>query len=140
MLYRLPEVLNAKSVLVCEGEKDCDMAGELGLVATTNPGGACKWREEYSEPLRGKRVAIIADADEPGRKHALQVAASLHLRAESVKVLELPGAKDLSEWVGRGGTREKLLGMIRNAPDWVEEAVKSRGTPKAVSISHRCEI
>ena len=131
VLYRLPEVLNAKSVLVCEGEKDCDMAGELGLVATTNPGGACKWREEYSEPLRGKRVAIIADADEPGRKHALQVAASLHLRAESVKVLELPGAKDLSEWVGRGGTLEKLLGMIRNAPDWVEEAVKSRGTPQS---------
>jgi putative DNA primase/helicase len=131
VLYRLPEVLNAKCVLVCEGEKDCDMARELGLVAATNPGGAGKWREECSESLRGKRVAIIADADEPGRRHAQQVAASLHLRAESVKVLELPGAKDLSEWAGRGGTREKLLGMIRNAPEWNEEAASSKGTPQS---------
>jgi len=118
VLYRLPEVLNSKSVLVCEGEKDCDAARGLGLVATSNPGGAGKWREEYGESLRGKRVAIIADADGPGRKHAQQVAASLHLRAESVKVLEMPGSKDLSEWAGRGGTREALLETIRNAPEW----------------------
>ncbi len=118
VLYRLPEVLNAKSVLVCEGEKDCDTARGLGLVATSNPGGAGKWCEEYVETLRGKRVAFIADADEPGRKHAQQIAVSLHLRAESVKVLELPGSKDLSEWAGRGGTREALLETIHNAPEW----------------------
>jgi putative DNA primase/helicase len=118
VLYRLPEVLDAKSVLVCEGEKDCDTARGLGLRATSNPGGAGKWREEYGESLRGKRVAVIADADEPGRKHAQQVAVSLHLRAESVKVLEMPGSKDLSEWAGRGGTRDALLETIRNAPEW----------------------
>ena len=39
-----------------------------------------KWREEYAEPLRGKRVVIIADADEPGRKHAQQIAASVSAR------------------------------------------------------------
>ena len=70
VLYRLPDVLKAKSVLVCEGEKDCETARKLGLTATCNPGGAGKWRDEYRETLRGKRVAIIADADEPGRKHA----------------------------------------------------------------------
>ena len=120
VLYRLPDVLTAKSVLVCEGEKDCETARSLGIVATCNAGGAGKWREEYSEHLRGKQITIIADADEPGRKHARQIAESLHLRVGSVKVLELPGVKDLSEWVERGGTKEVLSELIGNTPEWRE--------------------
>jgi hypothetical protein len=116
--YRLPEVLTTKSVLVCEGEKDCETARKISLAATCNAGGAGKWREEYSEYLRERRIAIIADADEPGRKHAQQVAASLFGKAESVKVLELPGAKDLTEWVEHGGTRDELLKLIRGTPEW----------------------
>jgi putative DNA primase/helicase len=127
VLYQLPEVLAAKSVLVCEGERDCDTARGLGLVATSNPGGAGKWHEEYGESLRGKRVAVIADADEPGRRHAQQVAVSLHLRAESVRVLEMAGAKDLSEWAGRGGTVEALLETIRNAPEWKPPSQATNG-------------
>jgi len=117
VLYRLPEVLVEKSLLICEGEKDCEVARALGLVATCNPGGAGKWREEYSEHLGGKQITIIADADEPGRRHAQQVAASISVKAESSKLLELPGAKDLTEWVEKGGTRDALLELIRNAPE-----------------------
>jgi len=118
VLYRLPEVLAAKSLLICEGEKDCETARALDIVATCNAGGAGKWRKEYSECLRGKQITVIADADEPGRKHAQQVAASLHLRAESVKVLEFAQAKDLSEWAAMGGTRDALLELIRKAAEW----------------------
>jgi hypothetical protein len=118
VLYRLPDVLAAKSVLVCEGEKDCDTARAMDLVATCNPGGAGKWREEYSEYLRGKQVAIIADADEPGRKPAAQIAASLSGKAELVKILEFPQAKDLSEWAARGGTRDALLEQIGSTAEW----------------------
>jgi Protein of unknown function (DUF3631) len=116
--YRLPEVLAANDVFVLEGEKDCDNARQLGFVATCNSGGAGKWREEFSEVLRGKNIVIIQDADEPGRKHSQKVAMSLWSRAASIKVLELPGAKDLSEWIERGGTREMLLEIIRNTPEW----------------------
>src|SRR5712692_2441666 len=77
VLYCLPEVMAASDVLVVEGEQDVETARGLGLAATCNPGGAGKWRDEYSEALRGKCVAILADADHPGRKHARQVAASL---------------------------------------------------------------
>lgn len=118
VLYRLAEVLATKSVVVCEGEKDCETARALGFVATCNAGGAGKWRDEYSEPLRGKQITIIADADEPGRKHAQQVATSLYSKAESVKVLEFPHTKDLSEWAAMGGTRDALLEQIRNAAQW----------------------
>jgi DNA primase len=117
VLYRLPEVLAASDILVCEGERDCETARALGLVATCNPGGASKWRPEFSEALRGKRVTVIADADEPGRKHAGHVEASLTRKVESLKVVELPNAKDLTEWVASGGTREKLLDRLRDAPE-----------------------
>jgi putative DNA primase/helicase len=126
LLYRLPELIHAKSVLVCEGEKDCETARGLGLVATCNPGGAGKWHEEYSKCFQDKRVAIIADADEPGCKHAQRVAQSLHGKTASLKTLELPGAKDLAEWVERGGTRDMLLELIRNSPEW-------KPTPEATS-------
>ena len=122
VLYRLPDVVKAKSVLVVEGEKDCETASKVGVVATCNAGGAGKWLEDYSECLRGKRVAIIADADTPGRKHAQQVAGSLAGKAESLKLLELPDAKDLSEWVERGGTRAALLELIASAAEWKQRA------------------
>jgi hypothetical protein len=118
VLYALTEVLSAVSVLVCEGEKDCDIGRELGFTATCNPGGAGKWRDEYSDTLQGKRVAIIADSDEPGRKHAEQVAASLAGKVESLKVLKLPGAKDLSEFIAHGGTHAALSELIGSAPEW----------------------
>ena len=52
--YRLPELLAANPaawVLIVEGEKDVDRLTALGFVATTNAGGAGKWRPELSRPL-----------------------------------------------------------------------------------------
>jgi AAA domain-containing protein len=118
VLYCLRGVLADEDVLVVEGEKDAETGWRLRLPSTCCPGGAGKWRDEYSECLRGKNVTIIADADKPGREHAQQVATSLYLRAASIKVLELPGAKDLSEWEEHGGTCEALQSMIEAAPRW----------------------
>ena len=92
VLYRLPELLAAgpaDPVFVVEGEKDVDRLRGLGLVATCNAAGAGKWRPEYAEALRGRRVVVLPDADDPGRAHAEAVAHSLHGVAASVKVVEL---------------------------------------------------
>jgi len=129
VLYHLPEVLAAKSILIVEGEKDVETARERQLTATCNAGGAGKWHEEYSECFRRKCIAIIADADEPGRNHAQAVAASLCGKAESLKVLELPGAKDLTEWIERGGTREGLLVLILSATEWKPQFNAATDTP-----------
>jgi hypothetical protein len=118
VLYRLPAVITASHVLVVEGEKDVNYAAaKLNLVATCNAAGACKWtEEEYSEPLRGKDVTIIPDNDEPGRKHAEQVARSLAGKAASVAICKLPEpCKDLSEWPL---SKESLLELIKAAPAW----------------------
>lgn len=125
VLYRLPELLQAvqrgETVFIPEGEKDVDNLARLGLVATTNPMGAGKWRPEYSDWLKGAKVIIIPDNDQPGRKHAQQVAQSLYGKVASVKVLELPGlpAKgDVSDWLAAGGTKEELLKLAAEAPEW----------------------
>lgn len=53
ILYRLPEVLAAEKVYITEGEKDVETLRSWGLVVTCNPGGAGKWKEEYSYSLKG---------------------------------------------------------------------------------------
>lgn len=133
VLYHLPEVVAATDVLIVEGEKDCESTRAWKLVATCNPFGAGKWREEYAESLHGKRVTIIADTDPPGREHAQKVAQSLQGKATHIKVIELPDAKDLSEWKAKGGTREELLKIIHNAPEWKEQPLPWRQAFKSIS-------
>ena len=106
VLYNLPRVLAAvaagETIWLVEGEKDGDNLIERGLVATTNPGGAGKWRDEYSETLRGARVVILPDNDDPGRQHAQKVAQHLQGVAAEVRVLELRGLPekgDVSDWI-----------------------------------------
>jgi len=120
-LYRLPELLAAcdATVWIAEGEKDCDRLAGLGLVATTNVGGAGKWRPEYTDTLRGRDVVILPDNDEPGRKHAIEVATALTRAAKSVRVLAVPGipAKgDVSDWVSAGGDAVQLRALAAAAP------------------------
>ena len=125
--YRLPELLaNPKRfVFPCEGEKDCDNLAGINLLATCNAGGAGKWTAEHAQYLRGRRVFILPDNDEPGRKHAQQVAESLQGIAASVRIVELPGlpAKgDVSDWLAAGGTREKLVELAEATPEWTPSA------------------
>ena len=118
VLYRLPELLAAgesKWVFVVEGEKDADALARLGLAATTNPMGAGKWRVEYAEVLRGRRVVVISDNDEPGRKHAGEIEHSLQGIALELVRLDLPALPekgDVSDWLSAGGTVAKLLELV----------------------------
>ncbi|MEM7481069.1 MAG: DUF3631 domain-containing protein [Acidobacteriota bacterium] len=111
MLFRSEDLLNARSnegvVLVVEGEKDAERAKSLGLVAVCNPEGAGSWRDEYSQQLRDLPVLVVADRDEPGRRHAEAVAISLFTIAGSVRLGELPGngINDLSDWIEEGTCR-----------------------------------
>jgi 5S rRNA maturation endonuclease (ribonuclease M5) len=124
VLYRLPDVLKAVQaggmVFIVEGEKDADALCGLGLMATTNPHGAGKWREDYSETLKGAHVVILPDKDDAGRKHAESVAKSLWGKARTIKVVELSGdsVKDVSDWLRAGGTKEELLKLVAHAPEW----------------------
>ena len=74
-------------VFLVEGEKDVEPLWCRGLVATTNPGGAGKWRDEYAQQLvdaGAKSVVILPDNDEPGRKHAADVSGSCSMAGLAV--------------------------------------------------------
>lgn len=117
VIYRLPELISRpdETVYIVEGEKDADRLCALGLLATTNSGGAGKWRAEFSEFLRDRDVVILPDNDDPGRKHADQVLASLAGIARSAKVVNLPGLPtkgDVSDWLGAGHTADELQALV----------------------------
>ena len=104
VLYRLPGLGSAETVYVVEGEKDADVLASVGIAATCNAGGAGKWKPHHAEPLAGKHVIIVADKDEPGRKHAIQVAESLKGVAASVRIVQARTGKDAADHLAAGHT------------------------------------
>ena len=116
ILYRLREVIEAEEVFIVEGEKDVEALRAWGFVATCNPGGAGKWRDEYSEYLTGKKVIVLQDDDEPGRKHARAVAESVAECASETKLVPpFKGTKDITEWMENGGTKKQLKQLVADA-------------------------
>jgi len=112
VLYRLPRLRPAidagELIWVAEGEKDVHALERAGVVATCNPGGAGKWRPEYSECLRDAIVVIVADADKPGRQHARAIARSLDGVAAAAEIREPAVGKDVSDHLGAGRTLAEL--------------------------------
>jgi len=113
--YHLPEVIEAVSVggnvFIAEGEKDVEALQREGFVATCNPMGAVKWRDEYAQPLVGAgQVFVVADRDPAGYRHAEQVAASCRRAGLEVVVAEpRDGFKDVAEHLGAGHAVEDLV-------------------------------
>jgi len=113
VLYHVDNLVNANPdtpIYLTEGEKDCDNLWMQGLVATTSPGGAQAWRDEYANALAGHKVVLIPDNDKPGLEYARTIAKSLKNKA-SVKVILLDGVKDVSDWLDNGGLPDDLPGM-----------------------------
>ena len=125
VLYRLPEVIQAirdgVQIFIVEGEKDADTLARNGFIATTNPLGARKWKESYSETLRGGHVIVIPDNDDSGREHAESVAQQLIGKANTVKYLELPNLDikgDVTDWFRNGGTIAQFESLVEKAQNY----------------------
>jgi replicative DNA helicase len=114
VLYNLPAILKSKWVILVEGEGCADKLIGWGLPATTLDSGAdSKWHEEYTEQLKGKKVVILPDNDEPGKAYAERVADHL----DTVKIIHLPVPRkgDIIDWQG---TKEELTELIKQSPLW----------------------
>ena len=105
-LYRLPAVLEAvkkgEIIYITEGEKDADNLNSLGVVATTNPGGASKWQDSFSEDLSGANVVVVVDRDEAGAKHAIKLKAELEPICQSIRFVQAKDGKDASDHIVAG--------------------------------------
>jgi KaiC/GvpD/RAD55 family RecA-like ATPase/5S rRNA maturation endonuclease (ribonuclease M5) len=122
--FNLPDVVKAGRVWIVEGEKDAITLGRLGLVGTCNNGGAGHFKPELARWFTGKHVAILPDNDEPGRDHALKVAALLSGKAASVKIVELVGLPqkgDVTDFVSAGGELATIEEAYARAVEWSPE-------------------
>jgi hypothetical protein len=96
---------------------------------------AGKWRSEYNQVLRGRPVVILPDNDEPGKKHARDIAMSLEGVAASVTILDLPGVPpkgDATDWFEADGTASKLYELL-------EEAKRAGGSSSQQSVELSAE-
>jgi len=122
-------------VLIVEGEKDVENLKKMGVTATTSPMGAGKWKASYNKYLKDKEIILIPDHDQPGYQHCQRIGQSLRGIAEKIKWLKLPGLEekeDISDWIEKGNTKEKLLQLIKEAPDFTLKKYDER-TGKSVN-------
>lgn len=104
-LFRLPSLIPAKTVYICEGEKAAESLCKIGLIATTSSNGAGAAEKTDWTPLAGKDIIILPDNDEPGLKYARkveQILSGLKPRPH-VRVILLPGLPprgDAADFIG----------------------------------------
>lgn len=153
VLYRLPELLESdpdKWVLIAEGEKDVDTLRQAGFIATCNPMGAGKWRDEYNKYLEGRHVVIIPDKDTPGEAHAYKIASALAGVAATVTVLAMPSDyKDATDYLTEGGAEffdkraSALADMIQSAPEYQPDPqplTRQENGQKLLTVAELAEI
>lgn len=128
VLYHLPALLAGVSageqVFICEGEKDVEAIERLGGIATCNPGGAGKWRDEYNAFFKGTNVVIISDNDIAGKAHAEQVSKSLGAVAASLMVVSPKEGKDAADHIASGFTLDEFVPGIVDITDERVEVAK----------------
>jgi len=118
-LYRLAEItrMGTGSIVLVEGEKCADALVSLGIQATTTLGGAGQVKQADFRPLKGWRVLIWRDADEPGKRYADTAAAMLR-EAGTAEVLSVPipdsvpDAWDVADAVRDGWTLEEIRAQL----------------------------
>jgi hypothetical protein len=116
LIYKLPEVLKAikdgNDIYVVEGENKVVLLRNWGFCATCSPGGAGNWEHGHAELLRyAKRIIILPDNDEAGRRHADKVGSTLEDVVHQRCLLELPDLPehgDVIDWAKNGGTLEQF--------------------------------
>lgn len=134
--YRLPQVIEAAqsgmTIHVAEGEKCVHALLNVipeGDEATTNPGGAGRWRPEYGNWIEGANVIVYADSDDVGREHARDVRENLLEHGCNVTIVEAPPGRlkngnpihDIADHIEAGLTLDLLL---ETTPD--SAAMRSR--------------
>lgn len=72
-IYRYAEIKEAiaqnQTIFIVEGEPCADALWSLGIPATTNIGGAGKWQPSDTADLKGAKVVLCPDRDQPGVAH-----------------------------------------------------------------------
>ena len=133
-LFDLPTVLEGptKSVVVAEGERCVDPATHVfpDHSATTWAGGSSAWRLADWEPLAGRDVMLLADADDPGREAMSCIAERLASMGCAVRV-HLPSGddgRDIADSLEEDGVEATRERIEAEAEQWEPDAATAIGT------------
>ena len=136
IIYRADEVAAAmrerRKIAVVEGESDADALWQRDIPATCNAHGAAKpdqkakWTPAHSAQLKGADIVVLNDNDPPGYAHAEAVCNCSVPFANRIQRLDLAlewpdigDGGDVKLWLEEGGgTKERLLELIDQAPDF----------------------
>ncbi|QZN98538.1 AAA family ATPase [Chenggangzhangella methanolivorans] len=103
-------------------------------MATSASEGAGKWTSDLDQWFEGRTVWILADNDEAGEAHALDVARHLHPVAASVSIVRLPGLPpkgDVSDWLDAGHKPRAVVDSIGDTLDPPSDLLGiAKATPK----------
>ncbi|MGO9662408.1 MAG: AAA family ATPase [Polyangia bacterium] len=145
VLYRLPELLSSppeQMVFIPEGEKCVEALRAVGLVATTNPGGAGKWDRVSSKPLQDRHIVVLPDNDDVGRQHGEMVAFLAGDYVESVKVVHLVNhfpalaeKGDVFDWLAAGHSAKDLLAIVEQTPRWRPDQPSTVKLPASTNLA-----
>ncbi len=106
-------------LLVCEGPTDSAALLDMGfsnVVGRPSCSGGIKLLVGLVKVRMPREVVILADADQPGRRGARNLASVLLTCAPAVRVIEPPeGIKDARAWLRVGGTRREVEQVISRA-------------------------
>lgn len=94
-LYNQVSMNSENTIILVEGEKCADALISVGICATTAMNGAKAPVEKTDwSPLKGKKLIIWPDHDEPGQSYARHAAsAAARAGAVSVEILKIPSDK-----------------------------------------------
>jgi hypothetical protein len=102
----------APMLVVTEGESDLMVAASWGLNAVARAG--CEQSVvQIGRLARGKRLVIVSDKDEAGRRGAARLRDYCSTRARSVTVLE-PPCKDIRAWHASGANADDFRWRLRS--------------------------
>ena len=105
-------------VFIVEGEKCAERLNQLGLVASTNHGGAKNWKPELNQYFKDRNVIVLPDNDTAGKAHADVVISQLYGTANAIKRVDLPGddKDDVVDWLFKGGDVKQLHELVKATP------------------------
>ena len=132
VLYRLPEISEAGTVIFTEGEPDVENLRKLNLhdvtgqivAVTTVAGGVNGWLPEHAARLKGKYVILIGDndADGTGLRFMEKIKLALADTAKSLVHVELPSEfKDISHYL-ETHTADDFVGLVGD--EWLDPPVR----------------
>jgi hypothetical protein len=121
VLFNLPGVIASDWCCIVEGPKCASVLIERGIPATTCANGAKGWRPEYNDVLIGKDVVILSDNDTVGIERSKTLAAELHGKVKSVRIVATSTAPkgDVADYILKEGhTADDVLTLIADAPPY----------------------